>query len=88
MFSPAYIKNYLKNTVWDKFKAQELWFRDNDYCFWAYEIENNKIFSTKGYFKNNVIYYSIIEYDNNDIDKLIQEKLDEGYYCFATELMV
>jgi len=88
MFSPEYIKEYLKNTVWDNFKVQELWFRDNDYYFWGYEIKENKIFSTKGYFKNDVIYYSTIEYENNNIDRLIEEKLNEGYYCFASELMV
>jgi hypothetical protein len=88
MFSPAYIKNYLKNTVWDKFRAQELWFRDIDYYFWAYEVDNNKIYSTKGYFENDTVYYSTIQYENIDIDKLIQEKFDEGYYCFASELVV
>jgi hypothetical protein len=85
------VKNIIQNSAWDSFPAQELWFRESDISFWAYDKCEKKVFITTGAYSDKLTYRTsevvcedVDEFINNFIDK----KTEEGYECFASQLIV
>ena len=90
------VKNIIKKEAWSGFPAQELWIRENDLYFWAYDKNKEKIYITEGRYVGDIenqlpkLEYKTVEYDNVDnfVDDIIQKKESEGYECFASQLFV
>jgi len=86
------VKNIIKKEAWTGFPAQELWIRDIDLHFWAYDKSEEKISITEGKFVEDKLQYTTIIESPVDvdsfIDELIKKKEIEGYECFASQLFV
>lgn len=83
-------KKYIQSIAWEKFPARELWYR-NDNFFWAFDIQDEKIISTEGQYENGDVTFQTFIYNYNnedDIQSLVDQKLEEGFSCFAIELSV
>ena len=86
------VKNIIKKEAWNGFPAQELWIRDKDLYFWAYDKAEGKISITEGKYLNNKLEYKTTQNETQDVDKfiddIIKQKILEGYECFASQLFV
>ena len=77
-------KKYIQKKACKNFPAQELWIRD-DYSFWAYDKQDNRIFSTTGQYSNGDIIYNTVCVQDL-IGDLIDQKMQEGFKCFAMQI--
>jgi hypothetical protein len=87
------IKQLIKNNAWQNFPAQELWIRENDLTFWAFEKTKESVIVTDGMYTNDKgLTFTTTSHPSQEIetfvDNLIVKKLNEGYTCFASELFV
>lgn len=86
------IKRIIQNMAWKDFPARELWLRDGDLNFWAFDYENCGVSITHGkYVDKDIIMYQTTNHPNNgNIDETIKQmtddKFEEGYRCFAIQL--
>jgi hypothetical protein len=86
-------KKYLLKNAKNKFPAQELWI-DDELNFCAFEKLENELILTEGIYNinNTTIDFVTKSYSHPDIehvlDNYLNEKLDQGYECFASELFV
>lgn len=83
------MKNKIKQIANNDFPADELWIKE-DFSFWAFAKENNKIILTEGFLNNedflydtNILYISENENIDNTITLLCAEKTQNNYVCFA-----
>ena len=87
------IKQLIKNNAWQNFPAQELWIRENDLTFWAFEKTNESVIVTDGIYTNDKgLTFITTNYPSQEIetfvDNLVLKKSNEGYTCFASQLFV
>jgi hypothetical protein len=76
--------------AWKDFPAQELWIKDDKY-FWAYEKGDSCVYITCGTYTESSLTHNETEVVNTSepdvlVDKLIIEKIAEGWKCFSSEL--
>jgi hypothetical protein len=88
-----FAKKYLLKSVKNKFPAQELWI-DDELNFCAFEKAQNQLIITEGIYNinNRTIDFVTKSYNHPDIeytlDNYLNEKLVQGYECFASQLFV
>ena len=84
------VKNIIQNSACEAFPAQELWFRENDLNFWAYDKQDSKVITTQGIYKNNKLSFTTLEHDTDNVEEFVEKLIDiknnEGYECFASQL--
>ena len=82
-------KNFLKQVAWDRFPAQELWIRPDNY-FWAFNIEDDHITFTEGSYQGGDIVFNSVVHRTREgedyVEPLAQIKRIEGYECFAMQM--
>ena len=90
LYTPEYIKKYIKLQAGNAFPAQELWYRQVDRHFWGFEKKHDKLTIVSGSFTNGILNFDINTIDTtptNDIENilenLISEKILEEYECYA-----
>jgi len=75
--------------AWKQFPAQELWIKDDKY-FWAYQKGDSSVHFTSGTCTESGLTRKteVVSTTEPDIlvDKLIMEKIAEGWKCFSSEL--
>jgi hypothetical protein len=78
-------KDVFCKTLKNKFVIDELWFRDRDKNFWGIDRDGDKLRYLEGYFEGDVCKYKFIDgiYQQVIIDNMINQKIEEGYECFA-----
>ncbi len=81
------LQRYIQKNAHRYFPARELWMTDNG-TFWAYEEDGRCLYITDGIIVNRRIVYRTISHCGEDIqtvlDRVLEEKVRQGYECFAT----
>ena len=76
------------------FPAEELWFKEPK-TFWAFELQENIIYTTYGECMFDKIFYTTYKVENtnetltflSDIkDEMISENTKKGYECFGIQI--
>jgi hypothetical protein len=84
------VKKIIQDAAWKKFPAQELWFREADLRFWAYEKREDSICITEGNYANDELVYATMEYPTSNVEEFVDDavvlKEKDGYTCFASQL--
>lgn len=86
-------KKYILKNAKVKFPAQELWI-DNNLNFFAFDKYTNELIISEGKFNinnKNLEFTTKNQYTiniENTLNNYLNEKLNEGYECFASELFV
>lgn len=83
-------KDFIQAASLERFPAQELWIHP-DNRFWAFDINDDKITFTEGFYENGCISFNNttlnIAINNEDaIDPYIEQIRNEGFECFAIQL--
>jgi hypothetical protein len=90
--SPEKIMKIIQDAAWKDFPAQELWFRENDLHFWAYEKGHNNVLLTEGKYTDTGLIFTITENYTQDVENFVNNeiniKTEEGYICFASQFFV
>lgn len=76
-------KAYIQKSAIKRFPAQELWFNEENYTFWAYLVEDDNLFSTTGKFEGGNIIYETKILNHTLLEDIMQNKQNQGYECFA-----
>jgi hypothetical protein len=88
-------RKYIQKIAGTAFPSQELWYREGDNSFWAFENKEYEhvISFTSGFFENNTLKFrtvtQIVDDDENSTNILqteTEKKRTEGFECFAISL--